>query len=58
MKSNSNVFIGVDVNEIDTPALLLNLDIMEANIVRIADFIKGVNAELRPHVKTHKTPII
>ncbi|MBM3239852.1 DSD1 family PLP-dependent enzyme [Candidatus Poribacteria bacterium] len=58
MKSTSNVFIGVDINEIDTPALLLDLDIMEANIARMADFIKGVKAELRPHVKTHKTPII
>ena len=58
MKSNSNVFIGVDINEIDTPALLLDLDVLEANIAKMADFFKGVNAELRPHVKTHKTPII
>ncbi|HIE30332.1 TPA: DSD1 family PLP-dependent enzyme [Candidatus Poribacteria bacterium] len=58
MKSNGNVFIGVDINEIDTPALLLDLDILEANIAKMADFFKGVKAELRPHVKTHKTPII
>lgn len=50
--------IGTPTSEIDTPALLIDLDIMEENIRKMADFFKTVNAELRPHAKTHKTPII
>ncbi len=51
-------FIGVHKTELDTPALLIDLDKMEANIRTMADYFTTVNAELRPHVKTHKTPII
>ena len=56
--SNLDVFIGIPKEEIDTPALLIDVDIMEANIQKMAGFFKTVNADLRPHVKTHKTPII
>ena len=55
---NPDVFIGIPKEEIDTPALLIDVDIMEANIQKMADYFKTVNADLRPHVKTHKTPII
>ncbi len=58
MKSQNDIFIGMDIHDIDTPALLIDLDIMEANIATMANFVTGVNADLRPHVKTHKTPII
>ena len=54
----SDVFIGVPKEAIDTPALLVDLDIFEANIQRMANFFKTVNADLRPHTKTHKTTII
>ncbi|MDE0184248.1 MAG: DSD1 family PLP-dependent enzyme [Candidatus Poribacteria bacterium] len=53
-----DTLIGAPKSEIDTPALLIDLDIMEANIRKMADFFKSVNADLRPHAKTHKTPII
>ena len=53
--SNPDVFIGIPKEEIDTPALLIDVDIMEANIQKMADYFKTVNADLRPHVKTHKT---
>jgi D-serine deaminase-like pyridoxal phosphate-dependent protein len=52
------VSIGDPVEEIDTPALLLDLDVMESNIRVMADRFRQMPAELRPHVKTHKTPII
>ncbi|MFH2110754.1 MAG: DSD1 family PLP-dependent enzyme [Candidatus Bathyarchaeota archaeon] len=52
------VRIGDPVEEIDTPALLLDLDIMESNIRKMADRFKRMPADLRPHVKTHKIPII
>jgi D-serine deaminase-like pyridoxal phosphate-dependent protein len=50
--------VGISVEEIDTPALLIDLDVMEGNIARMADFFSGVEANLRPHVKTHKSPIL
>jgi D-serine deaminase-like pyridoxal phosphate-dependent protein len=50
--------IGSWVEEIDTPALLLDLDSMERNITRMATAFRGLTAKLRPHAKTHKTPII
>src|SRR5262245_8377983 len=50
--------IGSWVEEIDTPALLLDLDIMDRNITRMATAFRGLTAKLRPHAKTHKTPII
>jgi len=58
MTLKNEIFIGINKDEIDTPALLIDLDIMEANIAKMAEFFKYVSAELRPHVKTHKTPII
>ena len=55
---NSEPFIGRHKTELDTPALLIDLDKMEANIQKMANYFTSVNAALRPHVKTHKTPII
>ncbi len=46
------------LNEINTPALLIDLDVMEANLRRGAEFMKSKGVGLRPHTKTHKCPII
>jgi len=43
---------------IETPALLLDLDALEANIRTMAEFFAGRKARLRPHFKTHKSPAI
>ena len=58
MNTGTEPFIGMHKTELDTPALLIDLDKMEANIQTMADYFSTVNAMLRPHVKTHKTPII
>ena len=50
--------IGCSKEEIDTPALLIDLPMMESNLNRMADFFRGREAKLRPHAKTHKCPII
>lgn len=42
--------------EIETPALLADLDRMEANLERMALFFRQVPAKLRPHFKNHKCP--
>lgn len=53
-----DVDVGVEKERIETPALLIDLDAMERNISKMANYIKGVKADLRPHAKTHKCPII
>jgi len=50
--------IGKHKSEIETPALLLYMDIVEENIRRMADFFHGRDCKLRPHMKTHKLPLI
>ena len=42
--------------DIDTPALLLDLDVVERNIATMAKFFADKNANLRPHFKTPKCP--
>jgi D-serine deaminase-like pyridoxal phosphate-dependent protein len=48
----------VSKNEIDTPALLIDLDAFEYNIKVMADFMKDKRAKLRPHYKSYKCPTI
>ncbi len=51
--------IGLPKNEIDTPALIIDLDIMECNLEKMATYFSNVEARLRPHVKLHKaTPVL
>ena len=42
--------------EIDTPAVLIDLDIAEANIDRFQAHCDRHGLRLRPHIKTHKLP--
>jgi 3-hydroxy-D-aspartate aldolase len=49
---------GMPEDEIDTPALLLDLDAFEHNLDRMAALLAGGPARLRPHAKTHKSPVI
>lgn len=46
---------GLGVAVIDTPALVLDLDAMERNLTRMADFAKKHNVRWRPHAKLHKS---
>jgi D-serine deaminase-like pyridoxal phosphate-dependent protein len=43
------------VSEIDTPALVVDLDIMERNLGRVAEYAQSHGLRLRPHTKTHKS---
>lgn len=40
---------------LDTPAMLVDLDIAEANIASMAAFARRSGLRLRPHLKTHKS---
>ena len=46
------------LQEVDTPALLIDLDAFERNLKRMADAVAGSRPKLRPHAKTHKSPVI
>jgi len=45
-------------DDISTPALVIDYDLMRKNIETMARFAKDNNIDLRPHVKTHKCPKI
>jgi 3-hydroxy-D-aspartate aldolase len=49
---------GDRVEDIDTPALVLELDAFERNLRTLADSVKGKSVRVRPHAKTHKCPEI
>jgi len=50
--------IGARVDDLDTPALIVDLDIMERNLVQVADYCAAHNLRLRPHTKTHKSLVL
>jgi D-serine deaminase-like pyridoxal phosphate-dependent protein len=50
--------ISVTKEHIETPALLIDLDILEENIRIMSDFMKDKKAKLRPHFKSYKCPTI
>jgi D-serine deaminase-like pyridoxal phosphate-dependent protein len=50
--------IGRSRSELETPALLLDLDIARKNIAVMAGHMQRAGKSLRPHTKTHKAPQI
>lgn len=49
---------GMHESEVDTPALVIDLDVMDANMDRMAAFCGKAGVRLRAHAKTHKSPLI
>jgi 3-hydroxy-D-aspartate aldolase len=49
---------GMREDEIDTPALIIDLDAFEHNLDRMAGLLASSRARLRAHAKTHKSPVI
>ena len=47
--------IGLPADQIDTPALVVDLDAMERNIARMATFAREHKVLWRPHAKMHKS---
>jgi D-serine deaminase-like pyridoxal phosphate-dependent protein len=50
--------VGQPASALDTPALLVDLDVMTANMRRIVDACRTHGVAWRPHIKAHKTPEI
>jgi D-serine deaminase-like pyridoxal phosphate-dependent protein len=55
---DSKTIIGQSVRALDTPALIVDLDVMEANMARILAACRRQGVAWRPHSKMHKTPEI
>lgn len=49
---------GMAMADVDTPALVIDLDAFERNLKRMAEAAAKAGVKLRPHAKTHKSPII
>src|SRR4030042_1748189 len=49
-------WIGSTVEELDTPALVVDLEKMERNIASIVSTLRDLRVGWRPHVKCHKSP--
>ncbi len=50
--------IGLPIEELDTPAVLIDLDALESNIKTMAADVKSRGSNWRPHSKSHKCPAI
>ncbi len=50
--------IGCSVNELDTPALCIELDAFERNVQHMAELCRQHGVAWRPHSKAHKSPAI
>jgi D-serine deaminase-like pyridoxal phosphate-dependent protein len=46
------------IEELETPAIVVDLDVLQRNIRSLGDYCRGSNLNLRPHTKTHKIPEI
>ncbi len=47
---------GTPVEELDTPAIVIDLDAAEANIAKMQQFANDAGISVRPHTKTNKSP--
>ena len=50
--------VGAPFSEIDTPALIVDLDAFERNLDTMAATVRKFGVRLRPHAKTHKSPLV
>ena len=48
----------IATDELETPALLVDLDRMQRNLDKAAAYSREHGISLRPHIKTHKSPVL
>lgn len=58
MQPRAPAKVGFLVQDVDTPALLVELEALERNMSRMAHGVARTGAKLRPHAKSHKCPAI
>jgi len=47
---------GMPIFDVDTPSIIVDLDVAEKNIKNMQDFANSQNVSMRPHSKTNKSP--
>ena len=47
--------IGMNIHEVSTPAVVVDLDVVERNLTRMSSYCHSHQLGLRPHTKTHKS---
>jgi 3-hydroxy-D-aspartate aldolase len=50
--------IGAPIAEVETPALVIDLNALDRNIAKMAEFARVSGVRVRPHAKTHKSAAI
>ena len=58
MASGERLEVGLSMWELDTPALVVDLDALESNIATMQRAVRANGIASRPHAKTHKCPAI
>ena len=48
----------MNIDELPTPAVVIDLDAVERNIKKMQDFVNSRGCGVRPHAKSHKSPFI
>src|SRR5207237_3064174 len=46
------------IDQLETPAVMIDLDALEANITRLQTYLEQHHIANRPHIKTHKIPAV
>jgi D-serine deaminase-like pyridoxal phosphate-dependent protein len=49
---------GTAIHDLETPAVLIDLDVVEANIQQAQSLFDDLGIGFRPHIKTHKLPFL
>ena len=52
---NVPAVVGMDVADVGTPALIIDLDAFERNVKKMRDFVESRGIRHRAHAKTHKS---
>ena len=55
---SNKCLIGLSADLIPTPALVIDANLLEKNIQKMQSFLKNSGVAIRPHTKTHKSPMI
>ncbi|KAH7219696.1 major facilitator superfamily domain-containing protein [Fusarium oxysporum] len=50
--------VGDSLDSLDTPSMIVDLDVMEANIKKLMDRLLPTGRNIRPHLKTSKSAIV
>jgi D-serine deaminase-like pyridoxal phosphate-dependent protein len=50
--------VGTRIEDLDTPALIVDLDVLDANIATLSGLLRARGVAWRPHAKAHKSPAV